>query len=231
MGQNHHNGPQRDPKFRAPQPGAAFDGEIQNGTSYKFNNTQLNVVDSNGHAGVSSSTAYEHAFLQLQLQESFELIKRKDDNLKNQQIEIESLYKRVRSYVLTQDQLYKDFVKMERAFQKKEQDLKTTLRSCQDQVLEEQSRVQKTEALIKSMQGGPDSNASRLIELTKQNSILDVNLLKLTRKYQSLEEQFKLLNREYHAKDQDTAEKDLFTQWRINSLKEWKARAIQQLKF
>lgn len=53
------------------------------------------------------------------------------------------------------------------------------------------------------MQGGPDSNAARLIELTKQNSIMDVNLLKLTRKYQSLEEQWKLLNREYHAKDTD----------------------------
>jgi hypothetical protein len=70
-----------------------------------------------------------------------------------------------------------------------------------------------------------------MIELTKQNSILDVNLLKLTRKYQSLEEQFKLLHREYHAKDQDQADQELFTKWRINSLKEWKARAIQQLKF
>lgn len=81
------------------------------------------------------------------------------------------------------------------------------------------------------MQGGPAENADRLIELTKQNSILDVNLLKLTRKYQSLEEQWKLLNREYHAKDIDMAEKDKHTQWRINQLKEWKARAIQQLKF
>ena len=56
------------------------------------------------------------------------------------------------------------------------------------------------------MQGGPDASANRMIELTKQNSILDVNLLKLTRKYQSLEEQFKLLHREYHAKDQDQAD-------------------------
>lgn len=129
------------------------------------------------------------------------MVKRKDENLKFQQIEIDSLYKRVRSYVLTQDQLYKDFVRMERAFTKKEQLAKEKLREVQDQVLEEQSRVHKTEALIKSMQGGPDQSTARLIELTKQNSILDVNLLKLTRKYQSLEEQWKLLNREYHSKD------------------------------
>ena len=39
-----------------------------------------------------------------------------------------------------------------------------------------------------------------------------------------------MLRREYHAKDADTAEKDLHTQRRINSLKEWKARAIHQMK-
>ncbi len=46
-----------------------------------------------------------------------------------------------------------------------------------------------------------------------------------------MEEQEKLLRREYHNKDDDAAEKDLFIQQRINNLKEWKARAIQQLKF
>lgn len=61
-------------------------------------------------------------------------------------------------------------------------------------------------------------------------SILEVNLLKLTRKYQCLEEQEKLLRREYHAKDQDMAKKDEQTMWRINELKGWKQRAILQLK-
>ncbi len=69
--------------------------------------------------------------------------------------------------------------------------------------------MQKIEATIKAMQGGPDQSSARLIELTKQNSILEVNLLKLTRKYVSLEEQEKLLRREFHAKDNDQAEKDL----------------------
>lgn len=70
--------------------------------------------------------------MQLQLQECFEVIKRKDETCKFQQIEIDSLYKRVRSYVLTQDQLYKDYVKMERGFQKKEQGMKDRLREVQD---------------------------------------------------------------------------------------------------
>ena len=66
----------------------------------------------------------------------------------------------------------------------------------------------------------------RLIELTKQNSLLDVNLLRLTRKYQTLDEQEKILRREFHSKEADIAEKDRYVQLRINLLKEWKQRAI-----
>ena len=40
-----------------------------------------------------------------------------------------------------------------------------------------------------------------------------------------------MLRREYHNKEADMAEKDQFVQQRINMLKEWKARAIQQLNF
>ena len=55
--------------------------------------------------------------------------------------------------------------------------------------------------------------------------------MRLTRKYQTLAEQEDLLRREYHNREADLGEKDRFVQQRINSLKEWKAKAIQQLKF
>ena len=88
------------------------------------------------------------------------------------------------------------------------------------------------EKTLQSVQSG-DQNAiqNKVIELTKQNSILDLNLLRLTRKYTNLEEQEKMLRREYHAKDSDMAEKDRFVQQRINSLKEWKANAMTQMGF
>jgi chromosome segregation ATPase len=75
----------------------------------------------------------------------------------------------------------------------------------------------------------PQAIQNKIIDLTKQNSILDLNLLRLSRKYTNLEEQEKMLRREYHAKDSDMAEKDKFVQERINSLKEWKANAMTQL--
>lgn len=39
-----------------------------------------------------------------------------------------------------------------------------------------------------------------------------------------------MLRREYHAKDSDMAERDVYVQERINKLKEWKASAMIQLK-
>jgi hypothetical protein len=123
--------------------------------------------------------------------------------------------------------LYKDYIRLERGYVKKEQDWKLSYRSTQDQVLEEQTRVQKLQEALKTT--APEAIKAKMIELTKQNAILEVNLMRLTRKYQCLEEQEKLLRREYHNKDEDMAEKDRFTHQRINNLKEWKAKALQQM--
>lgn len=48
----------------------------------------------------------------------------------------------------------------------------------------------------------------------------------MARQYQALDEQWKLLSREYHAKDGDLADKDVFVQMRVNSLKKWKTEAL-----
>ena len=61
--------------------------------------------------------------------------------------------------------------------------------------------------------------------------MLELNLMRLTRKYTNVEEQEKMIRREYHKIEADMAEKDRFLQERISKLKEWKARAMQQLQF
>lgn len=81
----------------------------------------------------------------------------------------------------------------------------------EDLIQVEKERAQKNENLIKSLTtNDKNSITNKLIELTKHNSILDLNLLRLTRKYKNLNEQEKMLRREYHAKDSDMAEKDKF---------------------
>lgn len=102
------------------------------------------------------------------------------------------------------------------------------LRNATDCWHEEQRKVEKLSELVREIKNNvnQESLQAKLIDLTKQNSILDINLLRLTRKYQTLAEQEDLLRREYHNREADLGEKDRFVQQRINDLKDWKARAI-----
>ena len=72
-------------QFKPPQPHQAFEGEISKGRTFKFR-SDLEVVDIEGHVGVTAKEAnvYENAFLQLQLMECFEINARKDENMKAQ---------------------------------------------------------------------------------------------------------------------------------------------------
>ena len=140
--------------------------------------------------GTDGKELYDNAFLQLQLQECFELIQRKDDTLKMQKREIDTLYNRIKKYLHMQDHLYKDFVKMENDQAKIVDELKAATRSAEESANLEQVKVKKLEALVLSLEkGGSSEDAkTRLVELTKQNSLLEVNLIRMTRKYQTLEE-------------------------------------------
>lgn len=123
--------------FRPPLPHQGFDGDIASGTSYKLGSSQMPVVDKEGRPGIIQSDVYEHAFLQLQLQESIEINRRKDEQVANQQSEIKMLYEKIRRYLLTQDQLYKDYVRLERGAKKTQEQLKDQNRASQDLVMEE----------------------------------------------------------------------------------------------
>lgn len=75
-----------------------------------------------------------------------------------------------------------------------------------------------------------DADKQRLIDLTKENTLLEVNLNKLTRKYQSLEETEKLLRRNYSEVEVEMADMEKGCMERIANLKEWKRNATYQLK-
>jgi hypothetical protein len=75
-----------------------------------------------------------------------------------------------------------------------------------------------------------DHDKQKLLDLTKENTLLEVNLNKLTRKYQTLIETEKLLRRNYSTVEADMAEMEKECLGRISKLKEWKRNAIYQMK-
>ena len=106
-------------------------GLISQGYSSKFNQNMY-VTGRNGEDKGIESSMQDNAFLQLQLQECFELINRKDETLKQQKREIDTLYNRIKRYLLVQDHLYKDHVKMEREHEKAVEELKTSAKLAEE---------------------------------------------------------------------------------------------------
>ena len=88
---------------------------------------------------------------------------------------------------------------------------------------EREKNIKAEEAIKACERADKDHINNKIIELTKENAMLDIDLLRLTKKYTNLYDQEKMLRREYHSKDHDMAEKDMFVQKRINNLKKWKA--------
>lgn len=96
----------------------------------------------------------------------------------------------------------------------------------------ERQKVKDLEQLISQLQKQPgtDETKKKLIELTKQSTILEVNMIQATRKYQNLEEKEKLLRRNYEMVDVQMSEMQVECQERINELKKWKSNAVFQMK-
>ena len=150
--------------------------------------------------------------------------------MKVQKKEIDELYTKIRDHVWVQDQLYKDYIRVEKNYANKEKKYKEKIVQLENNAQEEREKCNKAEKTLQTLlKGDPKATENQLIEMTKQNALLDMNLLRLTRKYNNLDEQEKMLRREYHNRDLDQAEKDLFLQKRIQDLKKWKAMALTQM--
>jgi hypothetical protein len=122
------------------------DGSSNRGVSHKFNNSQLSVVShTTGEPGVypNQVNAGELAYYQVQLKEVIELNKKKDDDVTNKQNQINALNKKLRQYLLTQDQLYKDLIRVENSHKKKEEELKLRLSNTEGLLLVENRKVEK----------------------------------------------------------------------------------------
>lgn len=64
-----------------PQPEKPYHGEISGGILPKFDKSQMKVYDKDGREGIKESDMYQHAFLQLQLQELLEINHRQNKQM------------------------------------------------------------------------------------------------------------------------------------------------------
>ena len=78
-------------------------------------------------------------------------------------------------------------MRVERHFKKKEEELRETIRKHENLIQEEKDTNSRLEEALQILNSNnPNAIQNKVIDLTKQNSILDLNLLRLTRKYTNL---------------------------------------------
>jgi hypothetical protein len=131
-----------------------------------------------------------------------------------------------------QDMLYKDFHLREEERKKIEEELKLATRQAREAFLAEERKVKKYEQALDAATKGAssDSDKTRMVEMTKQNTILEVNLHQKTREFLALKEQEERLMRNYQNVEMEMSEMEVGCLKRINDLKKWKRMATFQLK-
>ena len=75
------------------------------------------------------------------------------------------------------------------------------------------------------------TDKAKIIELTKQNAILEFNLSKISQKYTQLEEQERMLRTAYHQVEPEYAERVSELTERVVKLQNWKREALYNLRF
>ena len=198
-------------------------GKYLEGYSYRFG-TKLPVQQI-----WTGDPARDLAGLQLQIVEALELLSRRDEAERLTGLELEEFRSRMREVLLVQEVLYKEY-QDERT---KQSGLMQQLQTQHDTMIADlrETRVQLThyEEMAKTIQSGTERG--KLSELTQRIALLDVNNLRLARKYDCLLSEEKDLREAYHTFEAEHAEKDVSVQKRLGKLGEWKVRASMQLQF
>jgi hypothetical protein len=77
----------------------------------------------------------------------------------------------------------------------------------------------------------PNSVQGKLAELTGRISLLDVNNIRLARKYECLVQEEQEIRKAYYAIEGEHSEKDVLTQKTIGKLREWRVGSTLQLQY
>lgn len=162
--------------LQPPRPTQNPDGTIHSGYSFRFDA----VMPVTGRQGErDEKQEYDNAFLQLQLMECFAKIDKQDDIMRAQKRDIEVLYQRIQKYVLLQDHLYRDYAKLEKKNEELNKRAAQRAMDAEEELQIERQKVKDLETLVDQLQRQPGTDATKkqLTELTKQNTILEVNMI------------------------------------------------------
>lgn len=201
-------------------------GEYADGFSYRFS-TKMPVPEI-----WTGDAKRDMAAMQLQIIELLELISRRDDEDQITTIEIDEFRTKLREILLVQQELYKEYAHDFEKWQEDRKHFEENYELALQELREARAQVAVYTDMAKTIQtGGASGERGKVVELSTRTALLEVNLLRLSRKYECLQSEEKDLRQAYHGFEAEHAEKDVIVQRRIGKLKEWRVSATYQLQF
>jgi len=217
-----------------PEPVKQPDGSIAFGKSHRLPGSKIPIVPFNiERYNGDRITKEEFAFLQLCLIEAIELNTRKDSELKVYTGGFDRVRTKIKNYILQRNELYKDYARIVTGWKRDENSYKEQTAELTDLLRAERIKNSDLEKLLDTLkQDFTESELKeRLIETTKKSSIIEISLMQLTKKYMTLQQEYKIMHDQYMNLENDNKDKEVQLEERIVRLKEWKVKATLELKY
>ncbi|EAR96949.2 EF-hand pair protein (macronuclear) [Tetrahymena thermophila SB210] len=217
-----------------PMPGSFGDWEdISQVKSFKFK--QMIPADIfELYSGVGFDTVlakYQIAQLQVMNLESMKMLKVKEEEYKNMEMEVEEMKRQLQNCLRVQDNLYEKYYE-------ETTKLKENIKIYDSQLGDKTAEVQKLKEELNEykkmnelhMKNDKNLQLQKIAELTHKISKLDVTLIKISRKYSCLQDEYNELSESYKNMNVDFRNKEEQLIQKIHSLLDWKKKASHYLK-
>lgn len=176
--------------------------DVREGYSYRFK-SKLNVDMQELYTdqGWDQVTAkYQIACLQLQGMETLELLARREREIESNNAEIEELRNDMRTCLLLQDELFRQYHDEKQSYEKKIKEVEKEKNELIDRNAELENQNNLFEDIVKTLQRNDvDNLKSKLADYAKKISVQEINLIRLARKYECLKDEEQTLREAYHS--------------------------------
>ncbi|EGR27290.1 hypothetical protein IMG5_198820 [Ichthyophthirius multifiliis] len=217
-----------------PLPGALGNwDDISQVRSYKFKqNIPPEIFELYSEGGFNQTLAkYQIAQLQVMNIEIIKLLTEKEKEYNILQSESEEMKNQLTKCLLIQDNLYEKHYEVKSKLDEKVKIMENQLndKTCEIQRLNEELYEYKNINQI-SQNNDRDKLKQKLAEMTQKTSILDVNLIKISRKYSCLKDEYIEISEAYKNYSAEFCKKETILIEKIQGLVEWKKKSQHYLK-
>jgi hypothetical protein len=207
--------------------------DVREGYSYRFKSKlPVELGDFYSEQGFDQLAAKnEIAALQLHNLENIELLERKERELLTLNTEIEEIRNEMRNMLLIQDELFKQYVGEKTKFEDKINVLSTENKDLKARNEEIEHEIKLVKDLNNALKKNDEASLRGTIsEQHKKISIQEINLIRLSRKYDALKSEEKDLRTAYHNASDEFNDKIAEMTQKMNQLLAWKMKCGNQLK-